>query len=337
MRFYSFGLGERMRRREFITLFGVAAAWPVGAVLRTPACAAEPPKITILHSGFPNRTPIHLLIEALGKLGYENNRTAKIELLGGEGDPNRLKGLVAQIGAQRPDVILAITSPAAVALKDAKLSIPVVFAFVPDPVGLGIVESLAHPGGGFTGVTYSEAGVGGKRLELLLDAIAGTTRIAVLLNSTFPGHSAALESIRTLASIRGVEVFSRELTSVEDLEPAFDVKGANAQAAVFMADNVMFGNRKKVAELALKHRLPAMHSFPPEVRDGGLMFYGPSNEENYQRSAALADRILKGARPSELPVEQPTKYELIINLNTAKALGLTMPESFLLRADKVIE
>jgi putative ABC transport system substrate-binding protein len=249
-----------------------------------------------------------------------------------------LNGLVAEIGGQRPDVIIAITSPAAVALKNAKLSIPVVFAFVPDPVGLGIVESIVHPGGNFTGVTYSEAGVGGKRLELLLDAIAETTRVAVLFNPSFPGHSAALESIRALASSRGVEILSRELKSVEELESAFeDVKGANAQAAVFMADNVMFGNRKKVADLALRHRLPMIHSFPPEVRDGGLMFYGPSNEENYQRSAALADRILKGARPGELPVEQPTKYELIINLKTARALGLTMPESFLLRADEVIE
>ena len=327
-----------MRRRDLIKLFAAATAWPAGSLLGTLALAREQSKITILHSGFPNRTPIHLLIEALAKLGYENNRTAKIELLGGEGDPSRLNGLVAEIGGQRPDVIIAITSPAAVALKNAKLSIPVVFAFVPDPVGLGIVESIVHPGGNFTGVTYSEAGVGGKRLELLLDAIAETTRVAVLFNPSFPGHSAALESIRALASSRSVEILSRELKSVEELESAFeDVKGANAQAAVFMADNVMFGNRKKVADLALRHRLPMIHSFPPEVRDGGLMFYGPSNEENYQRSAALADRILKGARPGELPVEQPTKYELIINLKTAKALGLTMPESFLLRADEVIE
>jgi putative tryptophan/tyrosine transport system substrate-binding protein len=327
-----------MLRREFIKFFFATAASPFAVQLGRAALAAELPKIAILHSGFPHRTPIHLLIDALGKLGYENNRTAKIELLGGEGDSDRLNGLVGEIRDQRPNVIIAITSPAAVALKDAKISIPVVFAFVPDPVGLGIVESIARPAGNFTGVTYSEAGVGGKRLELLLDAIAGTTRVAVLLNPSFPGHSGALESIRTLASIRGVEVFSRELKSVEDLESAFDdVKAANAQAAVFMADNVMFGNRKKVADLALKHRLPTIHSFPPEVRDGGLMFYGPSNEENYQRSAALADRILKGARPGELPVEQPTKYELIINLKTAKALGLIMPESFLLRADEVIE
>jgi putative ABC transport system substrate-binding protein len=327
-----------MWRREFIALFGAAAAWPLAVSLGTPALARDPPKIIILHSGFPNRTPIHLLFKALGKLGYENSRTATIDLLGGEGDSNRLNALVAQIGPQKPDVIIAITSPAVVALKEARLTIPVVFAFVPDPVGLGVVESLAHPGGNFTGVTYSESGLAGKRFELLLDAIAGTKTIAVLWNPSFPGHADALENIRASALARGIEIFSRELKGLEDLESAFDdAVRAKAQAGIFMADNVMFGNRKRVAELALKYHLPTIHSFPPEVRDGGLMFYGPSNEENYQRSAALADRILKGARPSELPVEQPTKFQLIINLKTAKALNLTIPESFLLRADEVIE
>ena len=327
-----------MRRREFIALFGAAAGWLFAVSPGTPALARDPPKITILHSGFPNRTPIHLLFVALAKLGYENSRTATIDLLGGEGDSNRLNALVAQIGPQKPDVIIAITSPAVVALKQAKLTIPVVFAFVPDPVGLGIVESLSQPGGNFTGVTYSEAGLAGKRFELLLDAIAGTKKISVFWNPSFPGHADALASIRTSAATRGIEIYSRELKGLEDLEPAFeDAVRAKAQAAIFMADNVMFGNRKLVAEFALKHRLPTIHSFPPEVRDGGLMFYGPSNEENYQRSAALADRILKGARPSELPVEQPTKFQLIINLKTAKALGLMIPEAFLLRADEVIE
>ena len=327
-----------MRRRDLITFFGAAAAWSLAVSLRTPAHTKEPPKIIILHSGFPNRTPIHLLLEALSKLGYEKDRTATIDLLGGEGDANRLNALVAQIGSQKPDVVIAITSPAVVALKEGRLSVPVVFAFVPDPVGLGVVESLAHPGGNFTGVTYSESALGGKRFELLLDAVTGTTKIAVLWNPSFPGHADALESIRQSASIRSIEVFSRVLKGVEDLELAFeDAKRASAQAAVFMADNVMFGNRKLVAEVALKHRIPTIHSFPPEVRDGGLMFYGPSNDENYRRSAALADRILKGARPSDLPVEQPTKFELIINLKTAKAFGLTIPELFLLRADEVIE
>ena len=327
-----------MRRRDFITFFGAAAVWPFAVSLEKPALAKEPPRIIILHSGFPNRTPIQLLLQALSKLGYEKDRTATIDLLGGEGDAKRLNALVAQIGSQKPDVVIAITSPAVVALKEGRLSVPVVFAFVPDPVGLGVVESLAHPGGNFTGVTYSESALGGKRFELLLDAVTGTTKIAVLWNPAFPGHADALQSIRKSASSRSIEVFSRVLEGVADLERAFeDAKRASAQAAVFMADNVMFGNRKLVAETALKHRLPTIHSFPPEVRDGGLMFYGPSNDENYQRAAALADRILKGARPSELPVEQPTKFELIVNLKTAKALGLTIPESFLLRADEVIE
>ena len=320
-----------MKRRRF--LIGLLTGLVV-----TGARAQQRVRITILHSGFPNRTPIHQLFEALSKLGLEHGRTATIDLLGGEGDPDRLSALVVQIGVQKPDVIIAITSPAVVALKEAKLTIPVVFAFVPDPVGLGIVESLARPGGNFTGVTYSESGLGGKRLELLLDAIAGTTKIAVFWNPSFPGHADALESTRTSASAHGIEVFSRELKGIEDLETAFDdAIRAKTQAAVFMADNVMFGNRKRVAELALKQRLPTIHSFPSEVEDGGLMFYGPSNGENYRRAAALTERILKGKRPSELPVERPTKFELIINLKTAKALGLTISEAFLLRADQVIK
>lgn len=320
-----------MKRRKF--LVGLLAG-----LIVTGARAQQRVRITVLHSGFPNRTPIHQLIEALSKLGLEHGRTATIDLLGGEGDPNRLNALVAQIGVQKPDVIIAITSPAVVTLKEAKLTIPVVFAFVPDPVGLGIVESLARPGGNFTGVTYSESGLGGKRLELLLEAIAGTTKIAVFWNPSFPGHADALESARTSALAHGIEVFSRELKGLEDLESAFDdAIRAKAQAAVFMADNVMFGNRKRVAELALKQRLPTIHSFPSEVEDGGLMFFGPSNGENYRRAAALTERILKGKRPGELPVERPTKFELIINLKTAKALGLTISETFLLRADQVIE
>jgi putative ABC transport system substrate-binding protein len=319
-----------MKRRTFIV--GLLAC-----LIVTGARAQQRVRISILHSGFPNRTPIHQLLEALSKLGLDS-RTSTIDLLGGEGDPKKLSALVAQIAVQKPDVVIAITSPAAVALKEAKLTTPVVFAFVPDPVGLGIVESLAQPGGNFTGVTYSESGLGGKRLELLLEAITGTTKIAVFWNPSFPGHADALENTRTSALARGIEVFSRELKGLEDLEPAFeDAVRAKAQAGVFMADNVMFGNRKRVAEVALKQRLPTIHSFPPEVEDGGLMFYGPSNGENYRRAAALTERILKGKRPAELPVERPTKFELIVNLKTAKALGLTISEAFLLRADRVIE
>ena len=316
-----------MRRRDF--LIGAAMALPLAAE------AQQRQRISILHSGYPRRTAIKLLFDALGKLGYDE---AQIDLLGGEGDSSRLTALVDQLALRKPDVIIAITSPAVVALKNAKLNIPVVFAFVPDPVELGIVESLARPGGHFTGVTYSEAGLGGKRLELLIDAIAGMTRTAVFWSSSFPGHDTALESIRTSASARGIEIFSRPLGGVDDLSPAFDdVLRAKAQAAVFMSDNTMFGHRKQVADLALAHKLPTIHSFPPEARDGGLMSYGPSNDENYKRAAALTDRILRGARRSDLPVEQPTRFELVVNLKTAKALGLTLPPTLLARADEVIE
>jgi ABC-type uncharacterized transport system substrate-binding protein len=320
-----------MKRREFMA--GLFAA-------SVPAMAAAQarPRITIVHGGFPRRTSINLLFEALGKLGYEDGRSAAIEMLGAEGDPDRLKALVAQLPEQKPDVIIAITTPAVLAIKAAALTTPVVFAFVPDPVGQGIVESLARPGGNFTGVTYSEVGLGGKRLELLTDAIAGMTTVAALWSPSFPGNAAAVESIRRSASTRRIEVFSRELKGLADLESAFDdAKRAKAQAAIFSTDNLLFGYRKEVADIALARHLPTIHAFPAEVQDGGLMSYGPSNAENFRRAAALADRIIKGARPADLPVEQPTKFELVVNLKTAKALGLAIPESFLLRADQVIE
>jgi len=286
-----------IKRREFIAVL-LAAAVPKAT------CAQERRRISVLHSGFPDRTPIHLLYEALGKLGYENGRTAAIELLGGEGDADRLKALVAHLAAQKPDVIIAITSPAVLALKQAGLTVPVVFAFVPDPVGMGIVESLAHPGGNFTGITYSEALLGGKRLGLLIDALPGIGGIAVFWGRGLPENAAILESIRTSASERGINVFWRELQGTDDLAPAFDdANRAGARAVVFVTDNLMFGHRKQIAELALTHGLPSMHSFATEVEDGGLMSYGPSMGENYRRAAALAERILKGTFPGELPVE----------------------------------
>jgi putative tryptophan/tyrosine transport system substrate-binding protein len=321
--------GVTMRRREFIGLLGGAAgSWAF------PASAQQRPRIGILHSGFPKRTAIHLLLEALSKLGYGD---ADIDLLGAEGDPGRLKALVDQLREQRPSVIIAITPPAAIALKEAKLRIPVVFATVADPVGLGIVESFSHPGGDFTGVAYAEAEIGGKQLELLVDAIAGMTRAAVLWSAS-TNNAARLENIRKSASTHGIEIFSRQLRGAEDLASAFDeATRAEARAAVFMTDNALFGQRKRVAELALTHGLPTIHSFRLEVQDGGLMSYGPSDDEILRRAAALADRILRGARPSELPVENPTKFELVINLKTAKALSLTIPPALLALANEVIE
>jgi putative ABC transport system substrate-binding protein len=324
-----------MKRRDFIALVGGAAAtWQL-----VPRALAEArPRISILHSGFPNRTPIHLLFEALRALGYEDGRTATIDLYGAEGDSGRLTALVGQLATQRPNVIIGITSPAVRALKQVGVTTPVVFAFVSDPIGQGIVESLAHPGANFTGVTYSDAVLGGKRLEFLIDALPGTKRVAVLWSRLFAENVPLFESIAQSASTRRIEIISRELRGAEDLAPAFeDAARAGAQSLIFLTDNTLFGRRKEIAELALAHRLPSIHSFPPEARDGGLMSFGPDNNDVYRRTAALADRILRGSEPASLPVEEPTKFELILNLKTAKALGLMVPPSLLARADEVIE
>ena len=192
-----------MRRRA--VLVGLFALLLVRRVV-----AKERPRISILHSGFPNRTPIHRLVEALRAFGYEDDSTATIELLGGEGDADRLNALIGHLAEQRPDVIIAITSPAVLALKQAALPTPVVFAFVSDPIGLGIIESTAHPGGNFTGITYSEASLGGKRLELLVDAVPGAKRIGVLWSHIHPENAAFLENIRQSALGRGIETFSRD-------------------------------------------------------------------------------------------------------------------------------
>jgi putative ABC transport system substrate-binding protein len=321
-----------MRRRRFIRLCGVALAWP------TAARAQQPRRIGILHSGFPDRTPIHVLFAALRTLGYEDGRTAAIELLGGEGDPDRLNTLVAKLAAQRPDVIIALTPPAVLALKQAGVTTPVVFAFVSDPVGLGIVTSLAHPGANFTGLSFSDAVLGGKRLELLMDALPNLKRVAVIWGRSFAGNSAIFDVIREAARARSVEIFSRELRGSDDLSPAFDdAKASGAQAVIFMTDNVMFGRRREVAALALARHLPSIHSFVPEAEDGGMMSYGPDLDESYRRAAGLADAILKGARPADLPVEEPTRFILAVNLKTAAALDIAIPPAILVRADKVIE
>ena len=260
------------------------------------------------------------------------------ELLGGEGDAKRLDMLVAGLASKKPDVIVALTSPAVRALKQAGVVTPVVFAFVADPVRQGIVANLSRPSGNFTGVTYSEATLGGKRLELLLDALPGTRRVAVIWSRAFPENAAIFDAIRQAAQARGVEVFSREMEGAQDLAPAFDyAKGSGAQALIFLTDNLMFGRRKEIAALALSHQLPSIHSFAPEAGDGALMSYGPDLAENYRRAAALADRVLKGARPADLPVEEPTHFTLCVNLKTAKALGLNIPPALLASADEVIE
>jgi putative tryptophan/tyrosine transport system substrate-binding protein len=307
-------------------------------LLALPGRAADRPRISILHSGFPLRTPIHMLINDLKALGYEDDRSASIDVLGGEGDPERLRKVVAQIIATRPNVIVAITTPAVLALKSAAVDTPVVFGFVFDPVGAGLVQSLAHPGGNFTGITFSDAKLGAKRLEFLANTLPGLRRVAVLWTSSWPEHAVMLDSVRRAAASLNIEVVDYPLRGAADLAPSFAAAHADgAQAAVFMSDNVMFGRRKEIAALAIEHRLPSIHSFTTEAQDGGLLAFSADFEETYRRIAALVDRIVKGARPADLPVEEPTKFTLSVNLKTAAALQITIPPSILALADEVIE
>jgi putative ABC transport system substrate-binding protein len=251
-----------MKRR--VLLLGIALL----SVAR-PTLGAEQRRITILHSGYPNRTPVDRLYGALRSLGHDD-RTSIMLLLGGEGDTDRLKQLVQQVAEQRPDVTIALTSPAARALKEAGIKSPVVFAFVPDPVEQGIVNSLARPGGNFTGISYSGLALGGKRLDLLIEAVPGIRQIAVLWSRNFFESAGLVDEIHTAARSRGVSIFSRELNGVADLAPAFaEAEGSGATGLIFITDNVMFGRRKEIADLAIAHHLPSMHSFGPEVADGG--------------------------------------------------------------------
>jgi putative ABC transport system substrate-binding protein len=323
-----------MRRRDIV----VAAGALLVAPLVRAAAQERRPRIIVLHSGFANRVPLHLLVEQLGRLGYEDGRSARIEIHGAEGDLARLAALVGRIVADPPDVTVSITPPAAGALKAAGLASPVVFMVVNDPVRLRLIQSLTRPGGNFTGVASPDAVVAGKRVELLIDALPGLRRVAILWSATFFGGEALLEAGREAAVARGLDVVVREYAGPDDLPAAFAaVKAAGAEGLVFQPDNATFGRRKEVAALALGHRLPSVHSFSPEVEDGALMAYGNDLADDYRRVAVLVDRILKGARPADLPVEEPTRFTLAVNLKTAAALGIVLPPAILARADEVIE
>jgi putative ABC transport system substrate-binding protein len=320
-----------MRRRDL--LGGAFACCWIGT-----AVAQRRPRIAILHSGFPHRTPIEQLYAALRDLGHEHGRTADIELLGAEGDPDRLTSFVVKLVQEHPQVIIAVTSPAALALKRANVTTPVVFLFVSDPIRLGLIESLPRPGGNYTGVTFSDAFLGAKRLELLADTVPGIRTVAVLWSPQLEENAALVESIRNAGKRLAIEVATIEIGGAARLPAAFDeAVTARAQAVIFLTENALFDHWRTIAELALARRLPTIHTYPPEVRDGGLMSFCPDLTESYHRAAALVDRVLKGASPRDLPVEEPARFTVAINMKTAAALGLTVPGSVLLRADEVIE
>jgi putative tryptophan/tyrosine transport system substrate-binding protein len=325
-----------VRRREFITLLGgAAAAWPFAARAQQPG---KPPVIGFLVAGTPSSHG-QLVVgfqQRLRDLGWIEGRNIILEVRWAEGRSERYTEIAAEFVRLKVDVI--VTAGAAVlAAKQATSVIPIVFSAAADPVGAGLVASLARPGGNVTGLSLQNTDSIGKRLELLREVVAGLRRFALLGNVAYSATVVEMREIQATASALGLEVVAFEVRRAEDIAPAFEALKGPVEALYVCSDPLMFTNRIRINTLALVARLPAIYGFREMVEAGGLMSYGPSFPDLYGRAANIADKILRGAKPADIPVEQPTKFDLIVNLLTARALRLTVPPTLLARADEVIE
>jgi putative ABC transport system substrate-binding protein len=274
--------------------------------------------------------------QGLRELGYVEGKSIRIEYRYAEGKQDRLNDLAAELVRLKVDVIVTSSTPGVLAVKRASTTIPIVFAAIGDPVRSGLVASLARPGGNITGLTILAPELSGKRLELLKEVFPKATRVAILWNATGPAlsHIAAQAAAKAL----GLELLSLEVRDADDIESAFEgARRRGPQALVTTPGAVIDMNQKKIVDFAAKSRLPAMYAQLSFVDAGGLMAYAPSATDLWHRAALYVDKILKGAKPADLPVEQPTKFEFVINLKTAKQIGLTIPPNVLARADKVIK
>ena len=285
--------------------------------------------------GPPPRSPVHnALVRGLQELGYVYGEHFVTEPRGAAGKPERFPGLVAELVRLKVDVIVA-AGPALPALKQATSTIPIVMGGSADPVGLGYIQSLGHPGGNFTGLSAQGVDVIGKRLELLKELVPSTASVAVLWD---PANLPYWQAAEVAARERGWKLLSLKIRDESEIEGAFRAAtDARAGAVLVFASGILFTRAKRVAEMAANSRLPAMYEFRQYVDAGGLISYSADLNDIWRRAATYVDKILKGAKPADLPVEQPTKFELVINLKTAKALGLTIPPSLLGRADEVIQ
>jgi putative tryptophan/tyrosine transport system substrate-binding protein len=279
---------------------------------------------------------IEAFVQGLQDLGYAEGQDLTIEYRFSDGKDERLPELAAELVALGVDVILASGTLAVVAAKRATSAIPVVMGASADPVRTGLVDSLARPGGNVTGMGILSTETAGKRLEVLKETIPGLSRVAVLLNETSPAHAVLEQEIEAAARVLGIAVHGLRVRGAQDLEGALGTARSTGDQAVYPASDPLFVNaRVQLAELALRHRLPLMCDFREQVEAGGLLAYGPVFATMYRRAAAIVDKILKGARPADLPVEQPTNFELFVNAQTARGLGLTVPQAVLQQATEV--
>jgi putative ABC transport system substrate-binding protein len=324
-----------MRRREFIAGVGVAGAWPLAARAQN---MGRVPVIGFLGTGASSFWShwVAAFVQRMRELGWIEGRTIAIEFRWAEGRSERYAEIAAELVRLQVDVIVT-TGIAIVAVKQATSVIPIVFAVAADPVGTGLVASLARPGGNVTGVSSLAADLAGKRLELLRQVVPGLGRLAIMGNADYPASVLEMGEIRATARTLGLEVVLLEIRQAEDIEPAFEALKGRAKALYVCTDALTDANRIRINTLALAAQLPTMNGFRELVGAGGLMSYGADFPDLFRRAAEYVDKILHGAKPADLPVQQPTKFELVINLKTAKALGLTIPEALLATADEVIQ
>jgi putative tryptophan/tyrosine transport system substrate-binding protein len=331
---------SRSNRREFINLVGGAVvAWPLGAsAQQQPGGKSHRVSFLALVPG-EDTTLMKALLERLHELGYREGANLIFEYRSAEGRPERLAPLAMELVQARPDVLVAgFGTLAAKAAKAATTTIPVIFTTVGDPLGAGIIASLGRPGGNVTGLTDQARDVQGKRLQLLLELIPGTNDIAVLLNPDTPFSRLALEEAKTAAEYGHIRLHVLEARTADQIaERIEEAAKASAAGLLILEDPLIYSIRGKIADQATRLRLPTMCVYRDSVEAGGLMSYGPDRRQIYRRAAEYVDKILKGAKPADLPVEQPTKFELIVNRKTAKALGLEVPDKILSLADEVIE
>jgi putative ABC transport system substrate-binding protein len=326
-----------MRRREFLLVAGGAAtSWPFLARAQQPA---KVPTIGYLGPNTPSVDTYRLpaFVQRLRELGWIEGRTINIEYQWAQGSREFADKIAAEFVQHKVDIIVTAATPPTTAAKQATSMIPIVFAAVGDPVGTGLVASLARPGGNLTGLSLQQTDAAGKRLELLREAIPGCRRLAILANG---GNLSALLDMReaqATAQTAGLEAVSSEIRDPEDIAPAINAFRSRAEALYVCNDPLAVTNRVRISTAAAEVRLPTMFGGREFVEVGGLMSFGASFPSLYRRAGDYVDKILRGAKPSDLPVEQPTKFELVINLKTAKALGLTVPPTLLARTDEVIE
>jgi ABC-type uncharacterized transport system substrate-binding protein len=332
-------MSAKVKRREFITLVGGAAAWPLAASAQQGERMRRIGVLMHLAPGDPeSMTRITAFVQGLERLGWTTGRNVRIDYWWAVGDPEHFRRYAAELVAVAPDIILASTSPSVAALQQLTRALPIVFVQVADPVGAGFVATLAQPGGNATGFLSFEFGIAGKWLELLKEIAPRVTRAGLLRDASNAAEIGLFGAIQSAAPSVGMELTAISLRDADEIGRGITAFAREPnRGLIVLGSNLATVHREQIITLAAQHRLPAVYPDSVFVTTGGLIAYGPDRVDQYRRAAGYIDRILKGEKPADLPVQAPTKYGLLINLKTAKALGLDIPPTLLARADEVIE